>query len=58
MDLTGTAFAVAPSQFTAQGWHPAGTATYSAANQVVNLTGGGYCGGMEITPAGGHLKLQ
>ncbi|MFT3776411.1 MAG: hypothetical protein QM820_64545 [Minicystis sp.] len=27
-----------------EGWHQTGTATYSSNNQVVALTGGGYCG--------------
>ena len=58
VDLTGTAFAVAANQFSAQGWYPAGTATYSAANQIVNLTGGGDCGDMTVTPAGARLRLQ
>jgi hypothetical protein len=58
VDLTGTAFAVATGQFAAQGWDPAGTATYSSGNQVVNLTGGGYCGAMTVTPEGGRLQLQ
>jgi len=56
VDLTGTAFAVASNQFSAQGWNPAGTASYSANNQIVNLTGGGYCGDMKISTA--RLKLQ
>lgn len=55
VDLTGTPFTVATGQFTAQGWHPAGTASYSASNQIVNLTGGGHCGGMQPTPG---KKLQ
>jgi hypothetical protein len=44
VDLRGTPFAVAASQFVTDGWQAAGSASYSAANQVVSLTGGGYCG--------------
>jgi hypothetical protein len=56
VDLTGTAFTVAAGQFSAQGWAAAGTATYSSGNQVVNLTGGGYCGD-EAVAAGTRLQL-
>jgi hypothetical protein len=57
IDLRGTPFAVAPDQFSAQGSTPAGTATYSANNQVVDLTGGGHCGNMAVE-AGTRIKLQ
>ncbi|WP_018680486.1 GON domain-containing protein [Actinokineospora enzanensis] len=43
VDLRGTAFAVS-STFHLGGFMPAGTSTASAANQLFNLTGGGYCG--------------
>jgi hypothetical protein len=55
VDLTGTPFTVAPNQFTSSGWAAAGSASYSAENQVVNLTGGGYCGSEQ--PASGALQL-
>jgi GON domain len=42
IDLTGTSFAVVDS-FTAQGAGPVGTVKFLSP-QVVNLTGGGYCG--------------
>ena len=44
VDLTGTPFAVAPNAFVLTGYVPAGRVTYSANNQIVNLTGGGFCG--------------
>ena len=43
IDLTGTPFKVA-SSFSLGGSQPAGTATLSSGNQVVSLTGGGFCG--------------
>jgi len=44
VDLTGTPFQVATGQFAPGGYLGQGTATYSSNNQVVQLTGGGYCG--------------
>jgi hypothetical protein len=46
VDLRGTPFTVIPNDFTFPpgGVSSPGTATYSAGNQVVNLTGGGFCG--------------
>ena len=44
IDLQGTVFAVPPNSFALNGNAPAGSATYSANNQVVDLTGGGACG--------------
>jgi GON domain len=43
IDLTGTPLAVV-NTFSVQGFLPAGTTTVSDNNQVVNLTGGGFCG--------------
>jgi hypothetical protein len=48
IDLTGTPFKVA-SSFSLGGSQPAGTATLSSGNQVVSLTGGGFCGWMAET---------
>ena len=45
VDLTGTPLAVAPNAFHASGFIPYGSADYSDNNQVVNLTGNGWCGG-------------
>jgi predicted lipoprotein with Yx(FWY)xxD motif len=46
VDLRGTPFSVAPAWFSFPpgGVSSVGTATYSAQNQVVELTGGGNCG--------------
>jgi hypothetical protein len=54
VDLTGTPFYVNDT-FIPQGYGQTGTSAFSAANQVVDLTGGGYCGDNE--PAG-HTYLQ
>jgi len=43
IDLRGTSFALA-SVFTPSGASPAGVATFDAAKQVLDLTGGGLCG--------------
>ncbi len=43
VDLTGTPFFVNDT-FSVGGNDAAGAATFSAGNQVVNVTGGGYCG--------------
>lgn len=48
IDLTGTPFAVA-DDFSVGGFLAYGTATFSPDNQVVDLTGGGFCG--WIVPA-------
>jgi hypothetical protein len=50
IDLTGTPFAVAPSEFVQGGYFPSGTSTYSGDGQVVDITGGGYCGWTSPTP--------
>ncbi|WP_224242468.1 GON domain-containing protein [Hyalangium gracile] len=55
MDLRGTPFGIAPDQFQVFGYKAAGSATYSSASQVVNLQGGGYCGG--IIPPTANLQL-
>ena len=43
IDLTGTPFAVADT-FVVGGFQSAGSSVFNAGNQVVNITGGGYCG--------------
>jgi hypothetical protein len=48
IDLRGTPFAV-DDPFCVGGYNPAGSATFSYDDQVVDLRGGGYCG--WITPA-------
>jgi hypothetical protein len=54
VDLTGTPFSVNDT-FVPQGYGQAGSSTFSDGNQVVNLTGGGYCGDNEPS---GHTYLQ
>jgi hypothetical protein len=56
VDLRNTPFAIAPGAFSLGGFLPSGTSTYSSANQVAFLTGGGGCGwGPSGTAgAGGH----
>ncbi len=46
IDLRGTPFAVSDA-FELCGWFPAGSWTFSEGNQVVQLTGGGYCGWVQ-----------
>lgn len=68
IDLTGTPLAVAtsPSPFQVGGFNASGNTTFSASNQVVNLTGGGFCGwnapGPQFNPfnqtGGFDLPLQ
>jgi hypothetical protein len=59
IDLTGTPFAVERDQFVLSGWRPAGTATLRAFDQVVDLVGGGHCGGMGLAlAAGGRAPLK
>jgi hypothetical protein len=61
VDLRGTPFAAAPISFSGVGNGPGGSATYASGDQVVNLTGGGYCGywgttfakGIAINKSGG-----
>ncbi|MCP4662359.1 MAG: DUF11 domain-containing protein [bacterium] len=43
VDLRGLPFAVTDT-WTLAGFNPGGSSTFSFANQVVNATGGGYCG--------------
>lgn len=50
IDLQGTPFAVSPSAFLARGSNPQGGAVYSSNNQVVTLTGGGWCGSTQPAP--------
>ena len=52
IDLSGTPFFIA-DDFAPYDWCPAGSATFSSNNQVVDLTGGGYCGGNGPTPYDG-----
>ena len=49
IDLTGTPFFVTSSFFPG-GFVPSGSATFSSANQVVNLLGGGFCGWESSDP--------
>lgn len=67
INLVGTPFAVNDT-FTAGGYLPAGTATCSSNDQVVDIIGGGSCGWMVPTKAnaqgdaastgGWYLKLK
>jgi hypothetical protein len=54
VDVTGTPFYVNDT-FIPQGYGQAGSSTFSSNDQVVNLTGGGYCGDNEPS---GHTYLQ
>ena len=54
IDLTGTPFAIEPDQFEIGGFNPDGAARYTG-DQVVDLSGGGYCG--YIRPRGDGLAL-
>ncbi|MFO0576453.1 MAG: GON domain-containing protein [Polyangia bacterium] len=55
VDLSGTPFAVAASAFGISGYSAQGSASYSADSRVVNLRGGGFCGG--IFAKSGTLQL-
>jgi hypothetical protein len=44
IDLQGTPFTIPHNVFTLTGFRPVGAATFSANDQVVNITGGGSCG--------------
>jgi len=50
VDLRGTTFAVNDT-FKHEGWRSAGTWRFSENNQVVELTGGGHCGGTSPAKA-------
>lgn len=50
IDLRGTQFAVVPSAFLSGGINPVGAANYSNNDQVVDLTGGGFCGWQDPKP--------
>lgn len=64
IDLRGTPFAVAPNQFYTAGFGPSGMVLYSNNEQVVQLTGDGYCGwtspaeGGDDAPGGEFLQLE
>ncbi|ADO75393.1 GON domain-containing protein [Stigmatella aurantiaca] len=65
VDLRDTPFAVAEGQFAAAGADAQGSAVYSENQQVVSLTGGGYCGWVApvgsynpFNQAGAWLQLQ
>jgi hypothetical protein len=45
VDVRGTPFTIARDQFVVEGYLPAGSTVFSENDQVVDLTGGGYCGG-------------
>ena len=49
IDLSDTPFAVIDT-FSVGGHNPAGTAIFSQDDQIVNLNGGGYCGGFMPSP--------
>ncbi|MCK5398329.1 MAG: metallophosphoesterase, partial [Thermoplasmata archaeon] len=49
IDLSGTPFAVIDT-FSLSGHNPAGRSIFSQDNQIVNLNGGGYCGGITPSP--------
>jgi len=53
IDLRGTRFAVVDT-FVPDGWIPAGSATFSSDDQVVDLQGGGYCGWISPAPRPAH----
>lgn len=56
VNLTGTDFALADTtQFAVDGWAANGSINIDAGRQVVNLVGGGWCGGAGPT---GPLKLK
>jgi hypothetical protein len=55
IDLTGTPFAVNDT-FLTQGAAPAGAAVFSPSKQVVNVTGGGFCG--WTVPEGGFNPIN
>ncbi|MFC2110852.1 HYR domain-containing protein [Bacteroidota bacterium] len=61
VDLTGTSFAINDTWLPV-GWFPNGNSVLSSNNQVVNVTGGGYCGFNQPTggyPNGGYcLQLS
>lgn len=61
IDLRGTPFKVASDSFVASGFSQRGAASYSFVDQVVSITGGGYCGWMAPLAAdpalGGSLPL-
>ena len=51
IDLRGTPFAVSIGEtFIGCGYIPGGAATFSYENQVVEITGGGYCGSRQPAP--------
>ncbi|AKF85986.1 hypothetical protein MFUL124B02_19740 [Myxococcus fulvus 124B02] len=61
IDLRGTPFKVAPEYFQVLGWGQHGAQVYGFADQLVTVTGGGYCGWnapLLADPfAGGFLPL-
>lgn len=50
IDLNGTQFAVAQSEFLNQGATPLGNVNYGNSNRTVSLTGGGFCGWQSPKP--------
>jgi hypothetical protein len=65
IDLRGTPFAVAASAFAIGGWDAKGSTVSSESNQVLSLSGGGYCGWAGLAGSanpfnqnGGYLQLQ
>lgn len=56
IDLRDTPFSVAANAFVVSGYFPRGSWNYSSHNQVVDLIGGGYCGGSQPSDSI-HLPL-
>jgi hypothetical protein len=57
INLAGTGLAVAPGAFVVNGYASSGAAVYSIGNEVVSITGGGFCGGCVPTLSGRFLPL-
>lgn len=50
IDLQGTPFAIARTAFIVGGAGASGIPAFSASDQVVTLTGGGFCGAIQPAP--------
>jgi len=50
IDLQGTPFAIARTAFVVGGAGASGNAAFSANDQVVTLTAGGFCGSIQPAP--------
>lgn len=58
VDLSGTPFAIAASAFSVSGYSAQGNAGYSTDSRIVNLRGGGFCGGIYAKSGGLQLVYQ